>query len=81
MNSFNKSEFLDLVYGAALEPALWAPVMEQYADAIGGEKGWLSMLNHVDGSGGDGGMLARIDPTEMGRYVAYFADRNPLFHV
>jgi DNA-binding CsgD family transcriptional regulator/PAS domain-containing protein len=81
MNSFNQSEFLDLVYGAALEPALWAPVMERYADAIGGEKGWLSMLNHLDGSGGDGGMVARIDPREMGRYVTYYADRNPLFHV
>jgi DNA-binding CsgD family transcriptional regulator/PAS domain-containing protein len=81
MNSFNQSEFLDLVYGAALEPALWAPVMERYTDAIGGEKGWLSLLNLVDGSGGDGGMLARIDPAEMDRYVAHYADRNPLHHV
>ena len=54
---------------------------ERYADAIGGEKGWLSMLNHLDGSGGDGGVVARIDPSEMGRYVDYYADRNPLFHV
>jgi DNA-binding CsgD family transcriptional regulator/PAS domain-containing protein len=75
------SEFLDLIYGAALEPALWEPVMERYADAVGGDKGWLSVLNLLDGSGGDGGMLARIDPAEMGRYVSYYADCNPLHRV
>ena len=60
MDGIDQSEFLDLVYGAAVEPGLWISVMERYADAIGGEKGWLSLLNLVDGTGG--GMISRIDP-------------------
>jgi len=79
MTGFNQSEFLDLVYGAAVEPDLWAPVMERYADAVGGEKGWLSLLSLVDGSGG--GIIARIDPRETDRYASYYADRNPLHQV
>ncbi|MBS0363761.1 MAG: helix-turn-helix transcriptional regulator [Proteobacteria bacterium] len=70
---------MDLVYGAALEPALWTQVMERYADAIGGQKGWLSLLNLADGRGG--GYLARIDPAEMDRYMAHFATVNPLNRV
>lgn len=76
MVAFNQSEFLDLVYGAAVEPALWAPVMERFADAIGGDKGWLSLLNLIDGRGG--GVISRIDPAEVDRFDQYFADRNPL---
>jgi DNA-binding CsgD family transcriptional regulator/PAS domain-containing protein len=79
MGVFNHSEFLDLVYGAAIDPELWTPVMERYADAIGGQKGWLSLLNLVDGQGG--GYLARIDPAELERYVAHYAERNPLHKV
>ncbi|MBS0332465.1 MAG: helix-turn-helix transcriptional regulator [Proteobacteria bacterium] len=79
MGAFDQGEFLDLVYGAVLEPALWTPVMERYADAIGGQKGWLSLLNLADGRGG--GFLARIDPAEMERYMAYFAAINPLNRV
>jgi DNA-binding CsgD family transcriptional regulator len=76
MAGFNQSEFLDLVYGAAVEPDLWAPVMERFADAIGGDKGWLSLLNLVSGRGG--GIISRIDPAEMNRFNQHFADRNPL---
>ncbi|THD61682.1 helix-turn-helix transcriptional regulator [Phenylobacterium sp.] len=76
MAGFNQSEFLDLVYGAALEPSLWAPAMERYADAIGGEKGWLSLLDLR--GGGAGGIIARIDPCELDRYSSHYADRNPL---
>jgi DNA-binding CsgD family transcriptional regulator/PAS domain-containing protein len=76
MAGFNQSEFLDLVYGAAVEPDLWARVMERFADAIGGDKGWLSLLNLVSGRGG--GIISRIDPSEMDRFNQHFADRNPL---
>ncbi|HEX4096219.1 MAG TPA: hypothetical protein VHX64_05785, partial [Caulobacteraceae bacterium] len=79
MAGFDQSEFLDLVYGAAVEPALWTPVMERYADAIGGDKGWLSLLNILDGKGG--GFISRIDPAEMGRFNDHYADRNPLHMV
>ena len=76
MTGFNQSEFLDLVYGAAVEPALWAPVMERFADAIGGDKGWLSLLNLISGRGG--GVTTRIDPIQVERFNEHFADRNPL---
>jgi DNA-binding CsgD family transcriptional regulator/PAS domain-containing protein len=76
MTGFNQGEFLDLVYGAAVDPDLWAPVMERYADAIGGDKGWLSLLNLVDGRGG--GVIARIDPHQVERFDQHFAERNPL---
>ena len=79
MGGIDQSELLDLIYGAAVEPNLWTSVMERYADAIGGEKGWLSLLNLVDGSGG--GMISRIDPLETARYETYYANRNPLHHV
>ncbi|HEX3886729.1 MAG TPA: helix-turn-helix transcriptional regulator [Phenylobacterium sp.] len=79
MAGFDQSEFLDLVYGAAVEPALWTPVMERYADAIGGDKGWLSLLNILDGKGG--GFISRIDPGEMCRFNNHYADRNPLHMV
>ncbi|MGZ5902677.1 MAG: helix-turn-helix transcriptional regulator [Reyranella sp.] len=76
MSSFNHGEFLDLVYGAAVDPSLWTPVMERYADAIGGDKGWLSLLSLIDGRGG--GFISRIDPLEVERFDQHFADRNPL---
>lgn len=79
MPDFDQSEFLDLVYGAAVDPEMWVPAMAMYADAVGGEKGWLSLLNLVDGSGG--GLISRIDPEMMELYAEHFAGCNPLHQV
>jgi DNA-binding CsgD family transcriptional regulator/PAS domain-containing protein len=76
---WDEEAFLDQLYGAALEPERWTGVMEVFADRIGGEKAWLSQLSHQDGSGG--GITARIDPQMSALYAAYYATRNPLFHV
>lgn len=76
MPSFDQNEFLDLVYGAAVDPSMWVPAMALYADAVGGEQGWLSLLNLLDGAGG--GLISRIDPDMLDLYVQHFADRNPL---
>jgi len=76
------SDFLDLVYEAALDPAVWTPVMERFADMVGGSSGWLSQLSTEDGSGADeADPLARVDPTWPQRYIDHFAQRNPLHHV
>jgi DNA-binding CsgD family transcriptional regulator len=76
------NDFLDLVYEAALDPAMWTPVMERFADMVGGHGGWLSQLSTEDDSGADeSDPLARIDPEWPARYIAHFADRNPLHHV
>jgi DNA-binding CsgD family transcriptional regulator/PAS domain-containing protein len=71
--------FLDLLYDAPFDPALWIPILEQLADLMGGASAMLSELNLVDGSGAV--EIARIDPTAPGRYFDYYALRNPLSNV
>lgn len=76
------SDFLDLVYDAALEPGLWSMVLERFADMVGGAAGWLSQLDMADGSGGDeADPMVRIDPVWPARYIEHFALRNPLSNV
>ena len=70
-------EFLDLAYGAALEPGSWTQVIERFADLMGGAKAWMPNLNLRDGSGD--GILARIDPREQDAYFEYYATVNPFF--
>jgi DNA-binding CsgD family transcriptional regulator len=69
------SGFLDLLYNAAVDPGLWVPVMEQFADMIGGNSAWLSRLNVADGTGS--GVLARIDPAYTTLYENHYAAVNP----
>jgi DNA-binding CsgD family transcriptional regulator/PAS domain-containing protein len=78
----SNSDFLDQVYEAAFDPAVWTPVMERFADMIGASTGWLSQLSTEDGSGADeADPMCRVDPVWPQRYMAYFAQRNPLHHV
>jgi DNA-binding CsgD family transcriptional regulator len=82
MSALSNSDFVDLVYDAALEPALWVSVIERFADMVGGSSGWLSQLDMVDGSGADeGDPLARTDPNFAPLYIEHFALRNPLSNV
>ena len=74
-----ESDFLDLLYGAALEPELWVPAMERFADMIGGSSAWLSQLDIADGTGS--GLGARLDPAMAGVYLQHFAGQNPLNNV
>ena len=69
---------VDLIYDAALEPKLWVAVMEQFADLVGGNSGWLSQINVTDGSGGGlDDPVSRVDPVWPRRYFEYFGERNP----
>jgi DNA-binding CsgD family transcriptional regulator/PAS domain-containing protein len=78
----SNSDLLDLVYEAALDPTVWTPVMERFADMIGGESGWLSRLSTEDDSGADeSDPLARVDPVWTQRYLNHFGQCNPLHHV
>ena len=79
MNEDIYSDFVDQIYDTAFEPDLWIPVMERFADMLGGTGSWLSELNMIDGTGG--GVLARIDPGMRTVYTEYFAMRNPLSNV
>jgi DNA-binding CsgD family transcriptional regulator/PAS domain-containing protein len=71
--------FLDLLYEAPFDPALWTPVLERLADLMGGNAAMLSQLNMVDGTGAV--EIARIEPTAPQRYFDYYALRNPLSNV
>ena len=74
--------FLDLTYGAAIEPGLWNDVITRFADQVGGEGAWLSQLDVEDGGGGAADdPLSRLDPAWTSIYVQHFATRNPLHHV
>lgn len=82
MSGQGDSDFLDLVYDAALDPALWVPIMERLADMTGGAGGWLAQLSMEDGSGsGPDDPLSRVDPDWPKRYDAHFSRCNPLHPV
>ncbi|HZZ86797.1 MAG TPA: hypothetical protein VFE13_00550 [Caulobacteraceae bacterium] len=67
--------FVDLVYDAAIEPALWVKVLETFADLAGAAKAWMPSLDLSNGGGG--GVLARIDPDRQTSYFDYYATVNP----
>lgn len=69
------NSILDLIYGAAVEPHLWVPVMEGLVDLTGGNSAWLSRLNIANGQGD--GLIARMDPEQVRRYQAHFGAINP----
>jgi PAS domain-containing protein len=69
-------QLIDMIHEAALDTALWVPVMEQVADAVGGQGATLARLNMLDGSGE--AILARSDPATLDSYAAHFQSRNVL---
>lgn len=75
MQNSHAEGFLDLLYGAAVEPDLWPVAMERFADMLGGSGAWLSRLSMADGSGA--GIVSRIDPDRMPAYDQYYARLNP----
>ena len=79
MDRSDQRDFLDMLYDAALDPALWVPVMERFADLVGGSSACISQLNMVDGSGSV--MISRTDPAMLSVYFEHFAQRNPLSNV
>jgi DNA-binding CsgD family transcriptional regulator len=79
MNSSGESAFLDLLYGAAAQPDLWVPVMERFADMVGGSGAILSRLDVGDGSGSR--LVSRLDSAMSDRYFQHYASRNPLTNV
>ena len=75
----DENAFLDRLYAAAIQPELWAGVIESFADMVGGGSAWLSRLSIVDGSGS--AVIARIDPAMPALYLDHFAAINPLNNV
>jgi DNA-binding CsgD family transcriptional regulator/PAS domain-containing protein len=67
--------FLDLLYGAAVDPGEWERVIATFADMIGGARAWMPDISVANGSGR--GVVARIDPAAQATYFQYYAKRNP----
>jgi len=64
------------IYDAALNQALWVPVMNRMADLVGGG---ATIFIRKDLSTGQGsGLFGRISETQFTDYFGYFARRNPL---
>ncbi len=75
MHTAQDEGFLDLLYSAAVEPDLWVPAMERFADMLGGSGSWLSRISVADGSGT--GIVSRIDPESAKAYDQYYGSINP----
>jgi DNA-binding CsgD family transcriptional regulator/PAS domain-containing protein len=75
----DEGEFLDLVYGAALEPGLWERVLEGFADLIGAGAGQLTRFSMVEDTGSV--ITARVAPGVIDQYFAHYAAINPLHKV
>lgn len=73
------SEFLDLVYEAAVDPTLWALVIARLADLAGGAGGVLLEQNQANGQGE--GIIVGADPAVMEAYFARGVDGNVLLKV
>lgn len=79
MDRIGVDAFLDLLYDAALDEALWVPVMERFADMIGGSSAVLSRQNVEDDTAS--GMIARMDPVIPDLYFEHFSQCNLLAKV
>ena len=75
MDTDAEARFLDLAYGAAVEPELWPTVVESFADLTGAHSGALIWQNQADRTGT--GIGARLDPSALDRYFAEFSLRHP----
>src|SRR5580700_5624480 len=73
-----RGNLIDLIYDAALEPAVWPDVLAALAQPIGGTAGWLSQLSMADGTGGHfEDPTWRIDPDWHQAYLAHYGALNP----
>jgi DNA-binding CsgD family transcriptional regulator len=77
--STDNSDFLDLVYDAAVDPGLWASVIARLADMVGGGGGVLLDQNQANGTGE--GIIVGADPAVMDVYFARGASGNVLLKV
>ena len=64
------------IYDAALDEALWVPVMNRMADLIGGGATIFIRKDLLTGQGS--GLFGQSSETEFTDYFGYFARRNPL---
>jgi DNA-binding CsgD family transcriptional regulator len=69
-------DLLDLVYATVLDRAQWVPLMERFADRIGGGASALTRIDLQTGAGE--AITSRSDPESERAYHEYFGARNVL---
>lgn len=79
MREREKSEFLDLLYDAAYDPAAWVPAFQRLGDILGSNSVWLSEHNVYENTGGSlEDPNVWVDPDYMQRYLNHYWSCNPL---
>jgi DNA-binding CsgD family transcriptional regulator/PAS domain-containing protein len=74
--SFDEGAFLDLLYGAAVQPELWPMALEKLTDALGADSALLSRANIATGEGT--GIAVRMNPAVQADYDEYWSGKNVL---
>ena len=74
-----EADFLDCAYEAAIEPALWEPLLVRYSDLLSGADANLIFQDQVTGEGR--ALSARGDPAAFPLFFGHFATRNPLLKI
>lgn len=75
MPQLDENGFLDVVYGAALDPDLWLPALGQFAALTGGWGAFLTRVNLVSGKSTEFG--THMDPVLTPLYGEYYFALNP----
>jgi DNA-binding CsgD family transcriptional regulator len=74
MSDDGEDALVELIYAAAVDPALWPTAMAALADRVGGS---LSIITRLDATGaGSEIVLSRSDPAWLDRYLAHFQTKN-----
>jgi len=74
-----EAEFLETVYEAAVQPELWADVLERLSNVLGAASANLTFQDQVTGAGR--AITFGTDTTQFDSYFGYFATRNPLLKI
>ena len=70
------AEFIDLVYGAAVDANLWPDVLRRFADLVGASGALLLQQDVNNGRGSQ--ILVNVDPEATPLYFDHWAPRRPL---
>jgi DNA-binding CsgD family transcriptional regulator len=78
MAGYDSNSLIDLIYDAALEPALWHDVLRAIGDNVGGSSGWISQLSKADGVGASAkDWVYGIDPEYGRQFAEHYYRLNP----
>jgi DNA-binding CsgD family transcriptional regulator/PAS domain-containing protein len=78
MPRHERDSLIDLIYDAALDPALWHDVLRAVGDTVGGSSGWISQLSKADGAGASAkDWVYGIDPDYGQKFAEHYFRLNP----